>query len=105
MKEFYLDYNSTTPIHPKIKELIPEWLELYGNPSSIHSIGKKASNALEKSRLDILSTLNIPTYKLVFTSSGTEANHLAFQFLKNNNPNLKKKIFTSTAMRLKSLEK
>ena len=42
----YFDYNATTPIHPEVKK-IPEWLELYANPSATHSAGRQAREALE----------------------------------------------------------
>ena len=37
----YLDYNATTPLHPKVKEKIIDFLNDYGNPSSTHETGRK----------------------------------------------------------------
>ncbi|HNF14582.1 MAG TPA: cysteine desulfurase family protein [Leptospiraceae bacterium] len=91
----YFDYNSTSPVHPKIREKISEWLEEYGNPSSQHGIGRKASARLNEARQSILSALNLESYHLTFTSGGTESNHLAFQFLKTSVPK-RKKIFLSS---------
>lgn len=77
----YFDYNATTPIHPEIKKLIPEWLDLYANPSAVHTAGRQAREALERARREILEDLDLEIYKLAFTSTGTEANFLAFNFL------------------------
>jgi cysteine desulfurase len=60
---------------------MPEWLEIYANPSAVHSAGKKARDLLEKARASIVTELQLDSYKLIFTSTGTEANALALQFL------------------------
>lgn len=95
-KGIYLDYNSTTPLHPAIKEKLLDWTEIFANPSSIHQLGKETSEIIEKARKEILELLDLPHYNLVFTSSGTEANHLAFQFLKEKLPSRKKKVLISS---------
>ena len=82
----YFDYNATTPIHPVVKKKIPEWLELYANPSATHSAGRQAREALEKARNLILKHLGLEVYKLAFTSTGTEANFLALNFLFQDEP-------------------
>ena len=73
----YFDYNATTPLHPEIKKHIPEWMELYANPSAMHSAGRQARERLESARTNILKNLGLEIYKLAFTSTGTEANFLA----------------------------
>ncbi|MCC5816334.1 MAG: cysteine desulfurase [Leptospira sp.] len=84
----YLDYNATTPVRDEIIQAYPEYLREFGNPSSIHARGRSAKNALENARKIILQSLGLDaadfSYKLVFTSSGTEANRLALQPFWNN---------------------
>lgn len=82
----YLDYNSSTPILEDLKNEIPLLLQYYSNPSSEHSASKEVKERIEKSRLGILEALGLLNYKLVFCSTGTEANHLALQFLWEENP-------------------
>jgi cysteine desulfurase len=90
-----MDANSTTPTHPIIKAKIPEWVEYFGNPSSLHQKGRESSSQIEKSRSSILKNLNLEDYKLVFTSSGSESNHLAFEFLFQRKIRSKEKVFLS----------
>ncbi len=82
----YFDYNATTPLHPEVKKLLPEWLELYANPSAVHSAGRQAREMLEKARANILKNLGLEIYKLAFASTGTEANFLALNFLFQEEP-------------------
>lgn len=82
----YFDYNATTPLHPEIKKHIPEWMELYANPSAMHSAGRQARERLESARTNILKNLGLEIYKLAFTSTGTEANFLALNFLFQDEP-------------------
>jgi cysteine desulfurase len=49
----------------------------YGNPSSLHSEGRAAKEALEDARRRIASVLNVPHSTLYFTSGGTESNSIA----------------------------
>lgn len=90
----YFDYNATTPILPSIKAKYLDWLDNFGNPSSLHAHGRAAELVLEGSRREILSTPGLETYKLAFTSGGTEANRLAFEFLYQKQTD-RKKVFIS----------
>lgn len=84
----YLDYNATTPVREEIIQAYPDYLREFGNPSSIHARGRSAKSALESARQSILQSLGLDaadqSYKLIFTSSGTEANRLALQPFWNN---------------------
>ena len=76
--EIYLDNNSTTQPLPEVSETVARHLcESYGNPSSRHSIGRKARRVLEDSREQIALLLGATPAELLFTSGGTEANNLA----------------------------
>lgn len=74
----YFDHNATTPIIPEAKEVMAEAMDNYwGNPSSSHSMGKKASEELEKARERLAALLEVTPDELHFTSGGTEADNLA----------------------------
>lgn len=74
----YLDYNATTPLLPEVLDIFSFYaLEEFGNASSGHRLGKRAKEALEGFRAKIIQFLNAYNYDVIFTSGGTEANHLA----------------------------
>lgn len=79
-KEIYLDNSATTPLSPAVKEKIVQMLDVYGNPSSLHSLGQRAEAELKTAREALLSALGARPREgeFVFTSSGTEATSLAF---------------------------
>ena len=78
-KEIYLDNSVTTPLSPAVKEKIAAMLDVYGNPSSLHSLGQRAEAELKVAREAILSSLGVRAREgeFFFTSSGTEATSLA----------------------------
>ena len=49
----YLDNNATTPLHPAVKKEITEFLELFGNPSSMHEFGRTANGKFKKAKKNI----------------------------------------------------
>jgi cysteine desulfurase len=80
----YLDHNATTPLHPRVVEAMAEHLRAsapgaagFGNPSSIHAIGREARRAVEDARETLARLLRVDASELVFTGGGTEANNLA----------------------------
>ena len=73
----YLDNAATTQVHPKVVEaMIPYLTEHFGNPSSIHAMGRKSRSAIEKARRAIAQQLNASTAEIFFTSGGTESNNM-----------------------------
>jgi len=77
-KYIYLDNAATTPMDPKvIEEVSKHFRETYGNSSSLHSVGQKAGQLLNKSREMIASLINAKRDDIFFTSSGTEADNIA----------------------------
>mmetsp|Transcript_16362 Transcript_16362/g.37925 ORF Transcript_16362/g.37925 Transcript_16362/m.37925 type:complete len:469 (+) Transcript_16362:70-1476(+) len=68
----YLDFNATTPICPEAKAAITESMELYGNPSSGHALGKAAKEKYEEARGRIASLVNADPDEVVLMSCGTE---------------------------------
>ena len=76
----YLDNAATTPILQSAYEKMSPWINgsLYGNPSSIHSFGRCARNAIEQARQQVADMLNAESKEeIIFTSGGTEADNLA----------------------------
>lgn len=78
-KEIYLDNSATTKLSEAAKKKINETLDIYGNPSSLHSMGQSAENVIKEARGILLSALGVRAREgeLIFTSCGTEATALA----------------------------
>ena len=81
----YLDNASTTKIKPEVIDVMTKSMkEVYGNPSSTHSIGRKAKSAIENSRNSIAKLLKCKAKEIIFTSGGTEAdNDIIFNAINN----------------------
>ncbi|HWP81069.1 MAG TPA: cysteine desulfurase family protein [Bacteroidota bacterium] len=80
MKTVYLDYSATTPVDPRVVEvMLPFWNSTYGNPSSVHRFGREARFALEEARERIARAIGASPAELVFTSGGTESNNYALK--------------------------
>jgi cysteine desulfurase len=77
--KLYADYNSTAPLLPSVKNVVLETLEIYGNPSAVHSIGREAKRIIEKARKSIAEAFQAK--EICFTASGTESNHIAISGL------------------------
>ena len=73
----YLDHNATTPLRAEAREAMIAAMEVYGNPSSVHSEGRKAKAILERARGDIASAFGADGADVIFTSSATESAALA----------------------------
>ena len=74
----YLDNAATTKMsEAAIRAMIPYMNEIYGNPSSLHSIGQEANEALTKARERIAKILGCEPREITFTSGGSEADNQA----------------------------
>jgi cysteine desulfurase len=74
----YLDNASSSPIDINvINEMLPFLTEFYGNPSSLHSLGRKSTIAVSKARTQISKFISSKSNEIYFTSGGTESNNLA----------------------------
>lgn len=77
-RSIYLDYNATTPLDPVVRDaMLPFLGEIWGNPSSVHHIGRKARALLDDARDRAAKFLGARPSEIIFTSGGTEANNLA----------------------------
>jgi cysteine desulfurase len=78
MRTIYCDYNATTPLDPGVRAAMEPFLtEVWGNPSSLHRIGRRARAALDEARERAASVLGVKPGEIVFTSGGTESVNLA----------------------------
>jgi cysteine desulfurase len=70
----YFDNAATTPVNPKvIEKMLPYYNEFFGNPSSIHSFGRKVRVAVEEARETLADFIGADPSEVYFTGSGTEA--------------------------------
>lgn len=86
--QVYFDNAATTPLHPKVIEVMNKYLnEEFGNPSSIHSYGRKARVVVEESRENIANFISANPSEIYFTSGGTEANNFTLSGIAKSNFN------------------
>src|SRR5215212_54603 len=78
MRTVYLDYNATTPLDPEVREsMLPFLGEIWGNPSSVHHVGRRARALLDEARERVAAVLGSKPSEVIFTRGGTESNNLA----------------------------
>ncbi len=78
MSKIYLDNAATTKLDEEVlNAMLPFMREEYGNPSSIHSFGRKTRTAIETARKSVSKLLNVSPAEIFFTSGGTEADNMA----------------------------
>lgn len=78
MRSIYFDYNSTTPLDAQVREaMLPFLGETFGNPSSVHHVGRRARVALDEARERVARVWGCKPSEVLFTSGGTESNNLA----------------------------
>ena len=77
-RTIYFDYNATTPLDPSVRyAMLPFLGEIWGNPSSVHHVGRKARALLDDARDRAAKFLGAKPSEIIFTSGGTESNNLA----------------------------
>jgi len=80
MKRVYFDYANTGPVDPRVlKEMMPYFQEVFGNPSSLHDFGQTAAEAVDKAREKVAGLIGSSREEIIFTSSSTEANNFALK--------------------------
>ena len=76
--QIYADNAATTRMsRTAIDAMLPYMEEIYGNPSSLYSIGQRAKEALEQARSDIAAVIGADPREITFTSGGSEADNQA----------------------------
>jgi cysteine desulfurase len=74
----YWDYNATTPLDHQVRQAMEPYLEnVWGNPSSVHAVGRRARAALDEFRYRLAGAWKCRPSEVIFTSGGTESNNLA----------------------------
>ena len=97
MKRIYMDHAATTPLAPEVLEaMIPYFSQRYGNPSSLHSFGREAREAVEEARAEVAALLNAEPSEIYFTSGGTESDNLAIKGIARRNRKKGRHIITSS---------
>lgn len=82
MRAIYLDHASNTPLLPEAwGEMAPYLNGEFGNPSTLHAMGRRAGRAVEEAREKVAFLLGARPEEVIFTSCGTEANNLAVKGL------------------------
>lgn len=78
----YLDNAATTKINPEVLDaMLPYLTESYGNPGSMHALGRQAAAAVDRAREQTAVFLGCSPSQVIFTSGGSEGNNLVLRGL------------------------
>ncbi|HQE95455.1 MAG TPA: cysteine desulfurase family protein, partial [Candidatus Marinimicrobia bacterium] len=77
----YLDHNATTPLHPEVKNIITDMFDVFGNPSSLHTVGRIARQKIEQAREIVANFIGAAPDEIIFVGSGSEANNTVLNSL------------------------
>jgi len=92
----YVDHAATTYVKPEVfEEMKPYFTDLFGNPSSIYSLGRESRKAVENARSQIAYCLGAHPTEIYFTGSGTEADNWAIKGVAYANRKKGKHLITS----------
>jgi cysteine desulfurase len=95
-RNIYLDNASTTPVSKEVlSSMLPHFDTFFGNPSSLHRLGRLGREAVEMSRRDIANILGSKSDEIIFTSGGTESANLAILGIARANSGRGKHIIVS----------
>ena len=79
-KTIYLDHAATTPLSKgAFEEMLPYFMEEFGNPSAVYSYGQTGKNAIEKCRERAAKAIGALKTEIYFTSGGTESDNWAIR--------------------------
>lgn len=101
----YLDYNATTPIAPRVLDVL---IEVYRNDpgnadSRTHDFGEQARKITENARKQVAELLGVTPEEVFFTSGSTESNNIAIQGLREYAASTGKKHIITTSIEHKSV--
>lgn len=78
VRTIYFDYNATTPLDPAVRDaMLPYLGEVFGNPSSVHHVGRRARALLDDARDRVAKVWAAKPSEVIFTSGGTESSNQA----------------------------
>jgi len=97
-KRIYMDHTAGRPVDTHVIEaMLPYMKSLYGNPSSIHSFGQEARQALEEARTKVAESINAESKESIFLTSGaTESNNMAIKGVAHRSQDHGRHIITSS---------
>jgi len=97
-KRIYMDHTAGRPVDPRVIEaMLPYMKSLYGNPSSVHSFGQEARQAIEKAKTKVAESINAESKESIFLTSGaTESNNMAIKGVAYRNRDRGTHIITSS---------
>ncbi len=76
----YFDNAATTPVRKEVyDEILPYFMQYYGNASSVYSIARESKKALEKAREQVAKALNANIDEIYFTAGGSESDNFALK--------------------------
>ncbi len=80
MEYIYLDNAASTKVDPRVKRVVDDFLsECYGNPSSLHKMGRDSAHAVDEARVKVAALIGAKEEEMLFTSGGTESDNLAIK--------------------------
>ena len=78
--KIYFDNAATTAVRKEVyEEILPYFMQSYGNASSVYTIARKSKKALEKAREQVAKALNADTEEIYFTAGGSESDNMALK--------------------------
>lgn len=102
----YLDNAATTRIAPEVLDaMMPYLTEQFGNPGSIHRIGRTAKEAVEQARCQVAELIGAKPEQIIFTSGATEANNTVFHMVSGALKRLGKQHIVTSTVEHKSVMK
>ncbi|HSW35410.1 MAG TPA: cysteine desulfurase NifS [Candidatus Limnocylindrales bacterium] len=80
IRPIYMDHSATTPVREEVLEaMMPYFMNLYGNPSSVHAFGRDVRRAVDQAREKTAQALGADPSEIYFTAGGTESNNIALR--------------------------
>ncbi len=96
MKHVYADHAATTrPAPEAVQAMLPYVADGFGNPSSVHTRGEAARDAVEAARIEVARLMAAQPEEIVFTASGSEANNLALKGVASSTDGTRRRIVVS----------
>ena len=102
----YLDNNATTRMADEVKAIMEENSELYGNASSMHTLGRSSKSAIEWARGEVAALINSDPGEVYFNSGASESNNTVFNIMRDliDEGSSKNRILLSTVEHPASIE-
>ena len=96
MRRIYLDYAASAPVLPEVlDEMLPFFIDVYGNPSGVHAAGRDARKAVEQARRQFSAAIGAEPREILFTSGGSESDNLAIRGVASSMKEKGKHLITS----------